>query len=115
MMTRGFVEYVKENVDDVRHFAAHLGGGELPSLDAVAAGQGALVKVSGKMVAAYRSADGRLHLHSAACTHAGCMVRWNPFEQCWDCPCHGSQFSVDGAPLQGPATRPLAQADPPEP
>jgi Rieske Fe-S protein len=48
-----------------------------------------------------------LRLFSAACTHVGCVVRWNGFERCWDCPCHGSQFSVEGEPLQGPAHRPL--------
>jgi Rieske Fe-S protein len=37
-------------------------------------------------------------------------VHWTPFEQCWDCPCHGSQFAPDGAVLNGPAVRPLADA-----
>ena len=37
----------------------------------------------------------------------GCHVHWNSTEQCWDCPCHGSQFAPDGAVLNGPATEPL--------
>ncbi|MEJ8278874.1 Rieske (2Fe-2S) protein [Pseudonocardia spirodelae] len=45
----------------------------------------------------------------AVCTHAGCLV-----DQVSDagiaCPCHGSVFdTTDGAPLDGPATAPLAQ------
>ena len=47
---------------------------------------------------------------SAACTHAGCIVHWNPFEKCWDCPCHGSQFAPDGTAMNGPAVEPLEEA-----
>ena len=61
-------------------------------------------------IAAYRRADGQLIRRSAVCTHVGCIVHWNPFEQCWDCPCHGSQFAPDGAVLNGPALTPLAEA-----
>lgn len=61
--------------------------------------------------AAYRDTNGRLHKCAAACTHAGCHVHWNSFEQCWDCPCHGSHFDIDGNVLQGPAVAPLARVD----
>jgi hypothetical protein len=108
-IVRGIAEYVKENVDAAKGWVAHLGGGEIGSVDEVAAGDGALVKVDGKMMAAYRNPAGDLTVRLAACTHAGCEVRWNPFEVCWDCPCHGSQFAADGAPLQAPATAPLGK------
>ena len=36
-------------------------------------------------------------------------LHWNSFETCWDCTCHGSQFSVDGEPLNAPAFKPLAE------
>ena len=58
-------------------------------------------------VAACRDRDGKLHACSAVCTHLGCHVHWNSTEQCWDCPCHGSQFAPDGAVLNGPALAPL--------
>ena len=60
-------------------------------------------------VAAYRDESGALHLRSAVCPHLGCLVRWNALERVWDCPCHGSHFAVDGTPLQGPSTAPLAE------
>jgi Rieske Fe-S protein len=41
------------------------------------------------------------------CTHIGCHLHWNSFETCWDCPCHGSQFAVDGTALNAPAIRAL--------
>ncbi|HEX6570534.1 MAG TPA: FAD-dependent oxidoreductase, partial [Steroidobacteraceae bacterium] len=106
-MLHGLKEYLSENLDATRHWAAHLGGGEIASVDRLAPGYGAIAKIDGEAVAAYRTPEGELRLLSAACTHVGCVVRWNGFERCWDCPCHGSQFSVDGEPLQGPAHRPL--------
>ena len=45
-----------------------------------------------KKIAVSRDHDGTLHVCSAVCTHLGCHVHWNTTEQCWDCPCHGSQF-----------------------
>jgi glycine/D-amino acid oxidase-like deaminating enzyme/nitrite reductase/ring-hydroxylating ferredoxin subunit len=62
-------------------------------------------------VGAYRDEDGRLHGVSLRCTHLGCLLRFNEAERSWDCPCHGSRFDVDGAVLEGPATRPLEQRE----
>jgi hypothetical protein len=41
----------------------------------------------------------------------GCIVHWNTLEGCFDCPCHGSQFAVDGGVLNGPAISGLAPLD----
>lgn len=111
LMLRGATEFVKENIDAAQHWAAHLGGGEAASVDDIRPGEGALVKIGGKMTATYRTDEGELKVCSARCTHLGCVVRWNPFEQCWDCPCHGSHFSTDGEPLQGPAFEPLSKVE----
>jgi glycine/D-amino acid oxidase-like deaminating enzyme/nitrite reductase/ring-hydroxylating ferredoxin subunit len=55
----------------------------------------------------FRGEDGKIHALSLRCTHLGCLLRFNPAERSWDCPCHGSRFDVDGAVLEGPATSPL--------
>lgn len=39
------------------------------------------------------------------CSHLGCALKFNQAEQTWDCPCHGSRFSKDGAVLLGPASK----------
>ena len=41
------------------------------------------------------------------CTHGACVVGYQPGSKLVECPCHGSQFGLDGAILRGPATRPL--------
>ena len=42
-----------------------------------------------------------------ACTHLGCITLWQPSEQRFKCPCHGSGFYADGINFEGPAPRPL--------
>lgn len=40
-----------------------------------------------------------------ACQHMGCQLAWNPEEESWDCPCHGSRYKKDGALLCGPSQK----------
>ncbi|MEK7728018.1 MAG: Rieske (2Fe-2S) protein [candidate division KSB1 bacterium] len=42
---------------------------------------------------------------SPICTHAGCEVRVMPSS--FECPCHGSMYSIEGEVEDGPATRAL--------
>ena len=43
----------------------------------------------------------------ASCTHQGCQP--DLIGDRMICPCHGSEFSLDGEVLQGPASRPLTR------
>lgn len=104
-------EFLKENIEAATHWAEHLTGGEVASPNDIPPGQGAIIRDGLKKLAVFRDESGTLHVRSAACTHAGCVVHWNPFERCWDCPCHGSHFAVDGSVLNGPALTPLSKAD----
>jgi Rieske Fe-S protein len=76
-------------------------------IDTLASGEGGIVSSNGEKVAGYRDRTGALRAVSARCTHLGCQVAWNPAEDTWDCPCHGSRFRPDGSVIEGPATRPL--------
>lgn len=37
------------------------------------------------------------------CPHMGCRLEWNPEEESYDCPCHGSRFDRQGRLIDGPA------------
>ena len=104
-------DFLTGRAEDVKNLSEHLTGGDVGSADDLKAGQGALVRRGTAKIAAFRREDGSLIERSATCTHIGCVVHWNPFEQCWDCPCHGSQFQPDGTVINAPAIRPLAKVD----
>ncbi|MEE1753216.1 FAD-dependent oxidoreductase [Streptomyces sp. SP18CS02] len=95
-----------------RHFIGdRVPGAHADSTDDIEPGGGAVVRVGGRRLAVHRDTTGRLHALSARCTHLGCIVHFNDGEQAWECPCHGSRFDIDGKVVQGPALRPLEQAD----
>jgi glycine/D-amino acid oxidase-like deaminating enzyme/nitrite reductase/ring-hydroxylating ferredoxin subunit len=108
-ITKNVGEYLSENLTVFSSLAEYLTAGDIAAAENLEPGEGGIFRSGLKKVAACRDRDGRLHLHGAACTHMGCVVRWNALEQCWDCPCHGSQFAADGAALNGPAVAPLAE------
>jgi len=41
------------------------------------------------------------------CTHLGCLYRWVPVNDRFECPCHGSKFLKTGTRIDGPARRNL--------
>ncbi|HZJ57419.1 MAG TPA: Rieske 2Fe-2S domain-containing protein [Clostridia bacterium] len=84
-----------------------------PSVDTdnIKIGEAKVFDVDGKRRGAFRDKDGRVHLVDLVCTHMGCEPQWNTAEQSWDCPCHGSRFTYDGQVLEGPAKKPLANAE----
>lgn len=43
------------------------------------------------------------------CPHLGCSVPWCPPAKWFECPCHGSKYSVNGEYRDGPAPRSLDQ------
>jgi cytochrome b6-f complex iron-sulfur subunit len=43
------------------------------------------------------------------CTHLGCIYKWVPINDRFECPCHGSKFLKSDARIGGPARRNLDQ------
>lgn len=41
------------------------------------------------------------------CTHLGCLYKWVPSNDRYECPCHGSKFTREGVYIEGPAPRNL--------
>ena len=52
-------------------------------------------------------ADGSLFAVSSICTHMGCDVRYDKKLGHLRCPCHGSEYGLDGHKIKGPAKKPL--------
>lgn len=48
-----------------------------------------------------------IYAFEAKCTHLGCTPRWEVSSQRFKCPCHGSQFNIEGDVVGGPAPVPL--------
>ena len=69
----------------------------------IAPGQGGIVFLNGEKVGVYKETNGTLHAVDIRCPHLGCQLEWNPDEQSWDCPCHGSRFDLYGRLISGPA------------
>ena len=53
--------------------------------------------------------DGTLHPWGIVdnCTHLGCTFPWNPNDNQFQCPCHGSRYDPEGTVVRGPAPLPL--------
>ena len=51
--------------------------------------------------------DKGLYAMWARCTHLGCTPNWFPAESRFRCPCHGSNYTIAGDVIAGPAPRPL--------
>lgn len=104
----GVWSYITENLDYPYYMVRdRLAPADGESPDEVKLGEGKILRLKGRKVAVYRGDDGKLTLLSPVCTHMKCIVRWNPSDKTWDCPCHGSRFKPKGDVLSGPAESPL--------
>jgi Rieske Fe-S protein len=101
--------YVSDNMAVAKNMLGYLAPEEISAAHRLAPGHGAVLRHGLEKLAVCRDRKGRLHVCSASCTHVGCLIRWNSFEQCWDCPCHGSHFAPDGQALNAPAITALVR------
>ena len=102
---------VVENAKVARHLVGdRFAVAKRDAADALQPGEGVVIRAGLHHVAVSRADDGSLQRVSAACTHLGCLVAWNPAELSWDCPCHGSRFTAQGTVIQGPAVSDLTPA-----
>lgn len=73
------------------------------TVETIPAGHGGIVWQNGKKTGVLKDKSGKTFSVSPRCPHMGCQLEWNPDEQSWDCPCHGSRFDLQGNLLEGPA------------
>ena len=112
LRARPIEEFAKENADVALRYARdYVTLGDVRSEEDIPRGEGRILRLGLRKVAAYRDMQGRVHMRSAACTHLKCIVQWNPAEKTWDCPCHGSRFDPYGTVVNGPAITELPELD----
>ncbi len=98
--------FIKQTVDVARNFIS--GKILTPEMEeGVGPGQGKVFEIEGRRVGVYRDDQGDLHIVDTTCGHMGCEVHWNDAEISWDCPCHGSRYSIDGEIIEGPSFKAL--------
>lgn len=90
-----FFNNVKDNCLQFLHFA----GSYIPRKS-----KAEIVWKNGKRYGIYTDDEGVRHAVSLVCPHMKCGLRFNDFTKRWECPCHGSEFDVDGDLLRGPST-----------
>jgi len=108
----GFTNFVREAADVVKELITGKFGIEtIREIGELAAGEARIVHYNDQTVALYKDEDHNIHAINPACTHIKCTVAWNEVERSWDCPCHGSRFSVDGELLTAPARKNLQKME----
>jgi glycine/D-amino acid oxidase-like deaminating enzyme/nitrite reductase/ring-hydroxylating ferredoxin subunit len=111
LASQSLKEAVPEIIDSTVPYKDWLTGGDVDAASEIKKGEGAIIRDGFSKIAVYRDEDGNLHKRSAVCTHMGCIVRFNSLEKTWDCPCHGSRFSIDGCVINSPAISALMQVE----
>ncbi|WP_042161655.1 FAD-dependent oxidoreductase [Paenibacillus gorillae] len=107
MNAAAWKDLVVENLDVAKHLISGKISKPKRWAEELSDGEGSVVLLHGKRAGAYKDPEGNLHLVDTTCTHLGCEVEWNDGDLSWDCPCHGSRFSIDGEVMEGPAEKPL--------
>lgn len=83
-------------------------GGVIPVAleDLPEVGDGPVSQPAGRFHVSHTPEGGLVVLY-AVCTHLGCLPKWEPVNDRFACPCHGSQYQIDGRYITGPAPRGL--------
>ena len=100
-------DYLHETGNTIKQYGDWLKPQPLKNANELQAGEGGVLSKGLKKVAVYRDVEGNLHTCTAVCPHMGAILQWNPDEQTFDCPVHGSRFSGKGKVLNGPAANDL--------
>lgn len=95
--------YLEENLNGAMQYLDWLTPGEKGQVEALAPGEGMLIREGLHKIAVHKDVQGKLHFLSPFCPHLGGCVQWNNAEKSWDCPVHGSRFDATGKTLIGPA------------
>jgi Rieske Fe-S protein len=62
------------------------------------------IKENGIEYAIYIDEKNKEHKIINKCPHMKCKLTFNELDKTWDCPCHGSRYTIDGKIIKGPST-----------
>lgn len=77
------------------------------TLEDLKIGEGTHIIYKGEKVGAYKDEEGRVYIVDIVCKHLGCELHFNDAEKSWDCPCHGSRYTIRGEIIEAPTTEPI--------
>lgn len=100
---RGILTSLKQTTKGMilNHFTGNEG------YESIFIGQGKVIRIDGKLTGVYLDENRVYHYVHPICPHLKCVLSFNQLEKTWDCPCHGSRFTIDGELLEGPANTSL--------
>jgi nitrite reductase/ring-hydroxylating ferredoxin subunit len=70
--------------------------------------EGGIFLVKGKKRGVYKDDAGKFHFVKARCSHLKCQLKFDPNNNTFICPCHGSMYTVEGEVLLEPAIKPIS-------
>lgn len=73
----------------------------------VPVGTAKIIRYKGDPSIIVRDSERSVRALSAACTHLGCIVKWDSVKEALVCPCHAAFFDLNGNVMGGPAPSPL--------
>lgn len=103
--------FIMQNIDVARHYIEGKLDVSTRRPEDLALDEGGVVTINGQRAGAYKDKEGNVHIVNTTCTHMTCELEWNSGDRTWDCPCHGSRFSVKGDVVEGPAKKPLKKIE----
>ncbi len=67
----------------------------------------AILKIKDRQILFVRDSENTIKALNPICTHKKCTVEYNKEKGHIVCPCHGSEYALDGTVLKKPSTEPL--------
>ena len=95
--------FFTEALNMAKQYGDYITKADIKEIDELRPGEGAILGKDLRRFAIYKDETNNVHAFSAVCPHLGCIVQWNGEEKSFDCPCHGSRFTKEGAVINGPA------------
>jgi glycine/D-amino acid oxidase-like deaminating enzyme/nitrite reductase/ring-hydroxylating ferredoxin subunit len=103
--------YLREAGNMAKQYADWVSEGDIKEANDLKPGEGGIISSGLKKYAVYRDENNQIHAFSAVCPHMKGIVQWNATEKTFDCPVHGSRFTIEGKVVNGPAESDLRELE----